>query len=39
MIEKLVSDNPQDWSVLCDPMKKAATIRFRDYIREATLEY
>lgn len=32
-------DNPQEYSVLSEPMKKAATMRYKDYIREACAEY
>jgi len=39
MIEKLATDNPQEWGMLTESMKKATQMRFRDYIREACLEY
>ena len=39
MIEKLAIDNPQEYSLLVDPMKKASTMRYKEYIREASTEY
>lgn len=39
MIEKLAIDNPQDYSLLVDPMKKGSQLRFKEYIREACNEY
>ena len=39
MIEKLAIDNPQDYSLLVEPMKKGSQLRFKEYIREACNEY
>jgi len=39
MIEKLAMDNPQEYSILVEPMKKASTLRYKEYIREAVSEY
>ena len=39
MIEKLAMDNPQDFSLLVEPMKKASQLRYKEYIREAVTEY
>ena len=39
MIEKLAIDNPQEYSILVDPMKKAQSMRYKEYIREATAEH
>ena len=39
MIERLAVDNPQEYSILVDPMKKAAGLRYKEYIKEAVAEY
>ena len=39
MIERLAVENPQEYSILVDPMKKASGLRYKDYIREAVAEY
>lgn len=39
MIEKLALDNPQEYSILVDPLKKASTLRFKEHMREAVSEY
>ena len=39
MIEKLAMENPNDYANLVEPMKKAATIRYKEYVREAIAEY
>ena len=39
LIERLALENPQEFSILVDPMKKAAGLRFKEYIREAVAEY
>jgi hypothetical protein len=39
MIERLAAENPQEYSIMVDPMKKAAGLRYKDYIREAVSEY
>lgn len=32
-------ENPQEYSILVDPMKKAAGLRYKEYIRETVNEY
>jgi len=39
MIEKLALDNPQEYSILVDPLKKASALRFKEQIRDAVSEY
>ena len=39
MIERLAMENPQEYSILVDPMKKASGLRYKEYIREAVTEY
>jgi len=34
MIERLALENPQEYSVLLEPLKKASTLRYREYLRE-----
>lgn len=38
IIEKFVGDNPQEFGHLLEPMRKAASLRYKDYIRETLLE-
>jgi len=38
MIEKFVSENPQDFGNMLEPMRRAASIRYREYIRETLAE-
>jgi len=37
-IERFVNDNPVEFSPLLEPMKKAANLKYKDYIRETLLE-
>ena len=39
MIERLSLENAQEYGPLIEPMKKAASMRFREYIRETNAEY
>jgi len=39
MIEKLAMENPNEFANLVEPMKKATTIRYKEYVREAIAEY
>jgi hypothetical protein len=39
MIERSAIENPQEFSILVEPMKKASGLRFKDYIRETVGEY
>jgi len=34
MIERLAMENPAEFSSLVEPMKKASTVRYKDYILE-----
>jgi hypothetical protein len=38
MIERLAMENPTEYSGLVEPMKKASTVRYREYIRETLIE-
>ena len=38
MIERLAIENPAEFSGLIDPMKKASTVRYREYLRETLQE-
>lgn len=33
-----MNDNPVEYSPLLDPMKKAANLKYKDYIKETILE-
>ena len=37
-IEKFVNDNPVEYSALYEPMKKAANLKYKEYIKETVLE-
>lgn len=39
MIERLAVENPAEFGILVDPMKKATGLRYKEYIREAIAEY
>jgi len=39
LIERLVAENPQEFGPLLEPMKKASTLRYREYIRETQAEF
>ena len=39
MIERLAVENPQKYSILVEPMKKAAGLRYKEHIQEAVGEY
>lgn len=39
MIDKLTSEDPNQWGNSIDGMKKASTGKYREYIRETLLEY
>lgn len=38
IIDKFCADNPQDFGHLLEPMRKAASLRYKEYIRETLLE-
>lgn len=38
MIEKFVNDNAVEYSALFEPMKKAANLKYKEYIKETVLE-
>lgn len=38
MIDKFVGDNPVEYSPFLDPMKKAANLKYKEYIRETITE-
>lgn len=39
MIERLAMENPQEYSIMVEPMKKACGLRYKEYIRETVAEY
>jgi hypothetical protein len=38
IIDKFVSENPQEYGHLLEPMRKAASLRYKEYIRETLVE-
>ena len=39
MIERLAIENPQEYAILVEPLKRGAQVRYREYLRETLLEY
>ena len=37
-IERFVQDNPVEYSPLLEPMKKAANLKYKEYLKETVLE-
>jgi len=38
IIEKFVNDNAVEYSALFEPLKKAANLKYKEYIKETALE-
>jgi hypothetical protein len=38
MIERIALEHPQEFGNLVEPMKKASSVRYREYIRETLME-
>jgi len=38
-LERLVVESPQDYQPIFEPLKKALSCRYREYIRETLAEY
>lgn len=39
MLERLVVENPTEYSAHFEPLKKALNCRYREYIKETLVEY
>jgi hypothetical protein len=37
-IERFVSENPVEFSPLLEPLKKAANLKYKEYLKETILE-